>query len=356
MKRVITLAVLATLATTGCKKPEAAAAEKKAEAAPAVKVEVGTVALQKMPRYLTLTGSVLADKQSEVAANVSGRIIATYVERGQAVKAGAVLAIVDSKNAALQATAAASQSQAAETQVALAKQECDRADTLFAQGAIAKSEFDRLKSQCQSQLYSANASRANADLAAKLAGDAVIRAPIDGIVGERYINVGEFVQPMSRVASIYLANPARVSISVPESAVGLVKEGQTLDVQVSAYEGRSFPAVVKFVGPALRALTRDLIVEAQAKNDDGALKPGMFATVKLLAGEEELTTVPQDALRIDGTVRRLWLARQGVAHEVVVRTGVSKDGRTAIYEALATDEAVVVKPPPGLRDGAAIIQ
>lgn len=347
---------VALLLVVGCKKPAepvAPTAAKDAIAQPPVKVKTEAIAHELMPRYLTLTGSVLADRQSEVAANVSGRITATYVERGKPVKAGDVIAIVDSKAAGFSAEAAVAQSQAAETQVELAKQECARADTLFAQGAIAKSEHDRLKTQCSSQLFQANAARANANLAGKLAGDTVIRAPIDGVIGERYVNVGEYVTPPTRVASVYAVNPVRVSISVPEQAVGLIKEGQTLDVRVSAWD-RVFPATVRYVSPALRANTRDLIIEAIAQNADGALRPGMFATVLLLVGEEEQPTVPTDAIRTEGTTRRMFLARDGHAYELVVRTGVKKDGRVAVLEPLSKEDKVILDPPPGLHDGSSI--
>lgn len=352
--RAISLVVF-TLAVAACgKKQEEAADRPKPTAPPPVKVELAPIAFEKMPRLLTLVGSVVADRQSEVAANVSGRVTATYVERGMPVKAGQAIAVVDSRAAGFQAAAAMAQSQAAQTQVALAKQECDRADTLFGQGAIAKSEFDRLKSQCTAQLYQANAAQANADLAGKLAGDTVIRAPIDGIIGERYVNVGEYVQPPTRVASVFSVNPARISISVPEPAVGRVKEGQALDVEVSSWPDRKFPATVRFMSPALRAQTRDLIIEASAKNDDLALKPGMFATVKLVIGEEEQPTVPLDAIKQDGTVRRLFVARESRAVELVVKTGLVKDGRIAVLEALSADTQVILKPPAGLSDGAAI--
>lgn len=354
MIRVISLAAVVLL--SGCKKPEVTPPVGVKEVTPPsapVKVQTQPVAHQMMPRFLTLTGSVLADRQSEVAANVAGRITATYVERGKAVKVGEILAVVDSKAAGFSAEAANAQSQAAETQVELAKQECARADTLFSQGAIAKSEHDRLKSQCSSQLFQANAARANANLAGKLAGDTVIRAPIDGIVGERYVNVGEYVTPATRVASVFSINPVRVSISVPEQAVGMIKEGQTLDVRVSAWD-RAFPATVKFISPALRPNTRDLIVEAVAPNLDGALRPGMFATVLLLIGEEEHPTVPSDAIKADGTVRRMFLARDGHAFEIVVRTGVQKDGRIAVLEEFTDKDNVILNPPPGLRDGSSI--
>ena len=355
-----TLVAALLLAAAACKKPDAdaqaSAQQPKSQALPPVTVAVADVEHQKMPRYLTLTGSLIPDKQSDVAANVAGRVASTYVERGQPVKAGQVIAIVDSKAAGFQAAAASAQSQAAETQVAAAKQDCERADTLFAQGAMAKAEFDRQKAACTAQLFQANAARANADLAGKLAGDTIIRAPIDGIVQERLVNVGEYVQPASKVAIVYSIDPVRVSISVPERAVAQVQQGQTLQLNVSAYGDRKFPAVVKYVSPALRAGTRDLIIEAQAENKDLALKPGMFATVLLATGEEEQPTVPLEAIKTEGTVKRMFLAREGQAYEMVVRTGVEKDGRVAVLEPLQAGAKVIVKPPPGLRDGAAILQ
>lgn len=352
------LLLVSVLALAACKKPdsnpEAGATKPQLVALPPVKVETGDISHQKMPRYLTLTGSVAPDRSSEVAANVAGRVTNTYIERGMPVKQGQVLAMVDSRAAGFQAAAALAQSQAAQTQVNLAKQDCERADQLFAQGAIARAEHDRLKTQCTAQLYTANAAQANADLANKSASDTIIRAPFDGIINERFINVGEYVQPPTRVATLQAVNPVRITLSIPEPAVGLVKEGQTLELQVSAWPDRTFPATVRFISPSLRQSTRDLIVEATAKNDDGALRPNMFVTAKLAVGEDEQPTVPVSAIKVDGTVRRLFLARNGQAFEVVVQTGVEKDGRIAVLEPLAAGEKVILAPPPGLRDGSSI--
>ncbi len=352
----IRLALLAALlATAACSSaPPAPADEKKVELVPTVKVQTGEVLHEKMPKYLTLTGSVLADVSSDVAANVSGRVTRTYVERGQKVKKGDILAMVDSRAAGFQAAAATAQSKAAEVQVNQAQQDCARADTLFAQGALPKAEYERQKTQCTSSLYSANAAQAQADLAGKLAGDTTIRAPIDGIVGERSISTGEFVQPPTRVASIFFIDQVRVNISVPEAVIGQVQVGQTLEVRVSAYPDDVFPAVVRFVSPALRATTRDLIIEAVAPNGGHKLHPGMFATVLLLTGEEEQPTVPADAIKRDGTVRRLFVAKESAAQEWIVQTGVEKNGRIAVLEALPSGTRVVIKPPPGLRDGSPI--
>lgn len=350
----IVLAAALAFAGLSCAKSREKEVKPQAVALPPVRVETAAVERARMPRFLTLTGSVLADRQSDVAANVSGRVAATLVERGQPVKAGQVLAIVDSKAAGFSAQAATAQYRAAETQVHLAEQDCQRADALFSKGSISIAEHERLKTQCTAQLFQASAARANARLATKLAGDTVIRAPIDGVVGERTVNVGEYVQPPTRVASVFSIDPVRISISVPEPAVGRVRQGQQLDVQVSAWPEKTFPAEVRFVGPALRPTTRDLIVEAVAKNPTGELKPGMFATVRLLVGEEDEPTVPIDAVKEDGQVRRIFLARNGSAFEMVVRTGVTKDGRVAVLEPLGLGELVIRNPPAGLRDGSSI--
>ncbi len=357
MKR-ITLLCLSMLVVAACKKPEdsSASSSQKQPPAPPMKVELGAVETLNVPSYLTLTGSIVADQQSDVAANVSGRIVATYVERGQAVKKGQALALVDAKGAAFSASAASAQARAAETNLALAMTDCERSDKLFKDGAIAKSEYDRLKSSCSSQVFSAEAAKSNAGLAAKLADDTVIRAPFDGVIGERFVNVGEYVQPPSKVASVYSVNPVRVQISVPENAVGAVQQGQSVEVRVSAFSERVFNGKVRFVAPNLRPTTRDLLIEAIADNADGALKPGMFSTVRLVTGESPQPTVPLDAIRADGTTKRLFLAQGDKAVELVIQTGSTKDGRIAILDKLAATDKVIVKPPAALRDGSAILQ
>lgn len=348
--------VLFGLALCGCHKNDGAASTEKPQAVtlPPAVVEDAPVEVRSMPRLLTLTGTVTADRQSEVAANVSGRVIATPIERGRQVKAGETLAIVDSKAAGFSMAATAAQAELAVTQVQQAQEDCARAERLYREGAVAEAEYNRQKTQCKTQLLQATAARAQAELSAKLAGDTIIRAPFSGAIGERYVNAGEYVQPSSKVASIYAFDPVRVTVSVPEPAVGKVKEGQTLELHVASQPDRTYPATVVYLSPALRTNTRDLLIEAKAPNADGSLRPGMFATVELTVGEERVPTVPEDAVATEGTVKKIYLARDGKAFEVVVRTGVKKDGRVAVLETLTDKDRVIRNPPPGLHDGAAI--
>jgi membrane fusion protein (multidrug efflux system) len=355
MNHHATVALFA-LALCACRKPNEAAPPDKPQAVtlPPVVVEDAPIEVRLMPHLLTLTGTVTADRQSEVAANVSGRVIATPIERGRLVKAGEALAIVDSKAAGFSMAATAAQAELAATQVKQAEEDCGRAERLYKEGAVAEAEYRRQQTQCKTQLLQATAARAQAELSAKLAGDTIIRAPFSGAIGERYVNSGEYVQPSSKVASIYAFDPVRVTVSVPEPAVGKVKQGQTLDLHVAAEPDRTYPATVVYLSPALRTNTRDLLIEAKASNADGSLRPGMFATVELTVGEERVPTVPEDAVATEGTVKKIYLAREGKAFEVVVRTGVKKDGRVAVLETLDGKDRVIRRPPPGLRDGALI--
>jgi membrane fusion protein (multidrug efflux system) len=347
--------VCAALAATACKKPAPEATTKPTAAAAApVAVTLAGVEVRKMPRLLTLTGSVVAHQQSEVAANVPGRIMATTIERGQKVAKGEVLAQIDTGSTGFSAQASAAQAKLADTQAVQAKSDCTRAEALFSQGVIAQAEYDRQKTLCQVQELQAKAASANAGVASRMLSDATIRAPFAGAIGERYVNVGEYVNPGTRIASVYVFDPVRVTISVPESAVALVRDGQTLDVRVAAWPDRTFPAKVEYLSPALRQNTRDLIVEATAANSDAALRPGMFATVQLVVGEDEVPTVPEDALVTEGTVSRLFLARDNKAFEQVVHPGVKRDGRVAVIDDFEPGAKVIRKPPAGLKDGQAI--
>ena len=309
-----------------------------------------------MPRLLTLTGTVTADRQSEVAASVSGRVVATPIERGRLVKAGETLAIVDSKAAGFSVAASAAQADLAVAQVNQAEEDCARAERLFKEGAIAEAEYKRQQTQCKTQILQATSARAQAELSAKLAGDTIIRAPFSGAIGERYVNAGEYVQPSSKVASIYALDPVRVTVSVPEPAVGKVKQGQTLELHVAAAPDRTFPATVVFLSPALRANTRDLLVEAKAPNPDGALRPGMFATVELTVGRRAgahrargCRRQPKAPSKRSTSSKRAGVRGRG-SHRRRNRAAASPCSSRS-----TSKTQVIRRPPPGLRDGAAVV-
>jgi membrane fusion protein, multidrug efflux system len=349
--RASVIAIALPLLVASCNRSEAGPqTQTRAEEPPRA---LGSAAVEEraMPKELVLTGSLVANRQSDLAANAAGRVLATMVERGQKVAAGEVVARLDARMAKFSAKAASAQSRLAKQQLSLAGLECERADKLLASGSISRTEYDRTKSQCETGLESLSAAQSSAALAAVQAGDSVIRAPFAGIVGERFVDIGEYVQPSTRVVSLFSIDPIRVSIAVPEAEVAQIIQGQTVRFEISALGDRVFEAEVKYISPALRETTRDLLVEAIAPNKEGLLHPGMFATVRITTGERRLLAVPEAALVVTDGRALVWVVRDGRAVQQVVRTGPRVDGWVGVLAGLTTAERVVLDPPKDLVDG-----
>ena len=318
---------------------------------PPVRVTTAVASERPVPEYLTLTGSLLADKESDIAADANGKVLSTKVERGQSVKQGELLATLDASAAALSARAALAQEQFAKTQAEQAKTECDRSKQLFDSGAISKAEYDRAVSQCTGTQWSVAAAAAQHGSAAKMVGDSAIRAPFSGVVGQRYVSVGQYVQPSTRVVSLYAIDPLRLELSVPEANVALIRADLPVEFRVSAYGEQLFVGKVRFISPNVRQQSRDLVVEAVVPNGDGKLRPGMFATVRLKVGEKPSVVAPLTTVRKDLDPPRTYAVLGGQIEERVVQLGEELDGQVAIVSGVKVGDALVVNPPKTMHDG-----
>ena len=288
--------MLGALHLAACKGKTADAAAAVHEEPP-VSVKTEPARTIEVPRTLRLTGTLRGDREADLAANASGRVLSTSVERGDQIKPGQVLAKLDTRAASLSAAEARAQADSTRAQEEQARTECERYEQLKAKGAISDLEYQQKITQCRTLPLSVQAASARAALAAQNVGDGVIRAPFAGVVTERFIEVGQFVRQDSRVVTIVSADPLRLEIAVPEAQVASVKEGADVTFAVAAYPERRFPGKVRFVSGALRATTRDLIAEALVPNPDRLLLPGMFADVELVIGAQRLPSVPASAVR-----------------------------------------------------------
>ena len=316
-----------------------------------------------MPEYLTLTGTLRASAESDIAADVSGKVVRTFVERGQSVRRGQVIAIVDSRSAALAATAAQAQSKVAQSQLEQARRDCERVKHLLDTAAISQADYDRQTSACTSQQWSAAAAEAQQQSATKLLGDANIRAPFDGIIGERFVTMGQYVLPSTRVASVYIPDPLRLELTVPEASVGAIHQDMPVGFTVTAFPNQVFTGNVKFISPNVRDSTRDLVIEAVVPNGDMKLKPGMFAVSKIELASKPHAVVPKNALIEDDTGARLFVVvpsgesqapggGQKLAQERLVQVGEQVGDAVAVISGVKQGESVVIQPGPDLRDGA----
>lgn len=319
-----------------------------------IHVKTETVTERGLPDYVALTGTLKANEESDVAADTSGKVVQTFVERGQQVKKGQVLVVLDARSAALTANVAEAQTKLAESQLDQARRECERVKHLLDTTAISQAEYDRQASECTARQWSAAAAQAQQATLSKLVGDSQVRAPFDAIVGERFVNVGQWVGTQTRVATLYQPDPIRLQITVPEADVALVKPDMVVTFTVTAFGDERFKGGVKFISPNVRESTRDLIVEAMVTNPDHRLKPGMFAVALLRVGESKHPVVPQSALQRDETGARVFVVANKRVEERTVQVGEKIDDAIGILQGVHAGEEVVLDPGKDVHDGAEV--
>lgn len=146
------------VALSGCSS-EAIASPRPAE--PVASVPITQVTSRSVSRDLVLTGTLIGNRESDVAADAASKVAATFAERGDLVKNAAPIARLDASNAALSSAEAKAQVEAARAEQTNAKLECDRADKLFSQQVMSRAEYDRMRTSCATASWSAEAAGAN---------------------------------------------------------------------------------------------------------------------------------------------------------------------------------------------------
>jgi membrane fusion protein (multidrug efflux system) len=336
---------------SGCSR-EASASSLPAEAV--VSVPITQVTSRSVSRDLVLTGTLVGNRESHVASDAVGKVTATFAERGELVKKGAPIARLDASNAALSSAEATAQVEAARAEQAHAKLECDRAEKLFSERVISRAEYDRMRTSCITAGFSAEAAQARSRMATKSVGDATVRAPFTGVIVQRHVTVGEYVQPGAKIATLVELDPLRLEIAVPEHSIGSVKDGMLVSFDVSAYPNQRFAGTVRYVGPSLRRAGRDLVIEAVVSNSDKKLYPGMFATARIAIGSETKPVIPASALSGNGRSRRAFVVQEKHLEERVVLVGEPVETGFTVLSGVTVGERVAARTGGDVKDGARV--
>ena len=326
-----------------------------ATAAP-IKVASLVAATESLSRLIALTGTLKASAQSSVAANANGRISRTLVERGSVVAKGAPLVALDRRMALLSAAEAQANLEGIRSQKELADSACERNQRIFQRQVITTEEFEKTDSACKVQKQSLAAAESRQRQTTVSLADATVRAPFAGVVVERFVNVGEYVAANTTIVELVQNDPVRIELVAGELDAAAVHVGQTVTFEVKALPGKHFTATVRYVAPALREATRDLVFEAVASNADGSLKPGMFATAWLEAGVEPIVMVPQTALWKSGETVHAFVIKHGNLEERVVHVARELGGRAAVKAGIAAGDRVVSQASQQLKDGLAVVE
>jgi RND family efflux transporter MFP subunit len=335
----------------GCKRGDVASTS--FDAGAKVHVEAALVQAKDVPQEVTLTGVLEAKERTDLSANATGRVVRVFVELGDRVPAGAAIAQLDARAAVLTAREAAANVQTASDQLATYQKDCQRYQGLLAKGAITQQEYDRAMGQCQSQTSSTHAAEARADEAKQTLTDSTVRAPFAGKIADRFVHVGDYVRPDTKVVTLLADNPLRLRLTVPERDIFAVKEGLAVRFETAGIPDKTFEATVKYIGGEVREHTRDLVVEAIVDNHEGTLLPGMFVSAHLTTGQAKLPVVPKSAL-VSGTSPSVFVVDGDRVRQRVVQPGAAVGDGTSIIDGVKEGDRVVTNPPAALSDGALI--
>jgi multidrug efflux system membrane fusion protein len=321
---------------------------------PAAPVTVAEAKSEVIPNLLTAVGELAAVHQVNVTSDVSGRITGILFTAGANVKAGSpLLQLFDGPD---QGDLASFKAQAIGAQLAL-----DRAKQLAAR---------QFGPQATADAAQATYDQANAGIAKTeaLISQKLVRAPFDGELGVRHVEVGQFLTAGTMIVTLTDLSQLYANFTVTEKDSGQLKVGQVVRVGVDAYPGRTFEGKINAIEPQIATDTRNIRVQATLDNPDHILKPGMFTTATVvLPDKPAVVTVPETAVDYTLYGDSVFLVTEKKADDgkddgktslsavrTFVRAGNRINGRAEILDGLKPGDRVVAVGQLKLQSGSAV--
>jgi membrane fusion protein (multidrug efflux system) len=326
---------------SGANAQDAAAQQGGGGGMPPMPVDVDTARVQTVVDAVRATGRIEAVYAVELRPDEQGRITALLFQEGQAVTQGTPLIQID--DAMLRAQAAR-----AEAERDLGRQQLDRVKRMREQNASSSADLER----AQAAARSADAALAVLQLQIERS---TVRAPFAGVIGQRFVSLGDYVTNGTRLLTLQTMDPHRAVIEVPERHAMSLRRGQTLEYSVASQPGRVFRAQVEFIDPVVQQPNRTIVVKARAPNPDRLLLPGMFIEARLAtARRASAVVVAEDAVQPLRTANIVWAVLNGKATRRVVQLGARSQGVVEIVSGVGAGELVVVGGLERMSEGMAV--
>lgn len=285
---------------------------------------------------LSLSGSIEANEQIEIRSEVSGVVESINFSEGSTVSQGQVLFKVN--DIELRAQLAKTK-----TAQALAAENERRAKLLLQKEAISQEEYDIASADFQS-------AKAETQLISAQLAKTSVRAPFSGKIGLRYISKGTYVTPTTVVANLVNTSQLKITFSIPEKYAPQMKVGNTLSFTTSDSKD-TYYAKIYAIEPGVETTTRTLKMRAIAQNPDGKLLPGTFANVALpLDKINDALLVPTEALIPIQNGKKIFIAKNGKAKEIIVETGARTNRNVLITSGLKAGDTVLTSGVMSLKE------
>ncbi len=338
---LLILTIGLALTQSGCGENTDSPGAQEEEEVTAIPVEVASVTTSDISAYFTGTATLEAEEETDVVAKVGGVVQEIFAEEGDEVKAGQVLARLDGEKLAVQA-------EQAKANLRKLESEFRRSEELFDQGLISDEEFQRKKYEYEFQKEAYNLARLDLEYTS-------IRTPIDGVIAERMIKVGNMVLLNEATFRITGLDPLLAMLHVPEQHVNKLRVGQETRLSVDAMRGETFTGHIERISPVIDPTTGTIKATIAVHDSTGQLKPGMFARISITYDVHANTLlVPKDAIITEDGESAVFVVSDSVAHRRAVRTGYVNADRIEILSGLEPGEVVVTTGKGSLRDSARV--
>lgn len=363
---LITLLLAASMLLLSACNRDGAAAQTKSPASEAVPVEVALASHGEIVASYSGTAALVADHEAQVTAKTSGVLKKLYVEEGMSVKAGQLLAEIDDADAMAKAKQAEAQMHKAE------------ATFTHAQAAIPKHLIPQY--EYEQDKFDLAAQRAAYEAAKIQLGYTRIVAPVDGVIAERSIKLGNLVQANQNLFRIVGMNPLQAVLNVPERQLGILKAGQPVQLQADALPGKKFMGTILRIAPVVDAASGTFRVTCQFRDASDVLRPGMFSRIDIVYDQRsDALTVPASALVEEDGETAVFVvdkapppkpvaAKPGekappapvadnglVAHRQNVKVGYRDGNKVEIVSGISAGARVITVGRNAVRDGTAIV-
>jgi RND family efflux transporter MFP subunit len=308
---------------------------------------------------LQLPGQTMPYTDAPIFAQTSGYLKKWYFDIGAEIKAGTVLAEIDTPEVDAQLAQAQAQLKVAEATRDLSKVTYQRFQDLFRRNVVAAQDFDTAADNYGQNQGTVIADQANVNRLEALEAFKIVRAPFDGIVTARNTDIGAFIPLGSGTQLFRMAriSPLRVYVDVPEPFTEFVKVGAEADLTNGQVAGRQFQARVVGTAGAINPTSKRLLTELEVPNKTAQLFPGAYVQVTLkLEGHKGDLTIPAGTLLFTSGQPAVGLVRPDGTVEIRP-IAIQRDlGSTLeISQGLSQSDQVIASPPPGLVSGTHVI-
>jgi len=271
----------------------------------------------------SISGTLEPDREAVLRAQVSGSVLQTYADQGQAVNAGTVLARIDASGIQDAYTSARAGLVSARNAADVAAKDLARNEKLLTAGAIAERDIDqsrRASIAAQAALEDANSRLATAEKAYR---STTVTAPFSGVVSERPVSAGDVVQPGTALFTVVDPSSMRLEASVPAEQLASIRIGVPVNFTVSGYPGREFVGRITRINPTADPTTRQVRIYVSIPNEGRALVGGLFANGRMSTATKMGLVVPQSAVDVRGSIPSVVRIKQGKAEKVPVKIGLT---------------------------------